>query len=159
MGYGYVLPPHQGRDSVQDEVDQLQRMSPPNPAKNGRFLEPGKLSRKAQQMNARSQPPVPPSLHQAIDAEMTDAVPPPSYPVSYPRPPTDAPPPPPVEVTPITPLSGPCDAPVFVKFPPNTRALFACTLLGPHPGQPHMHQLTPIEQGDSIFLGWWHEGE
>lgn len=29
----------------------------------------------------------------------------------------------------------------------------------PHPGQPHMVRLKPVEAGDEIFVGWWHAGE
>jgi hypothetical protein len=29
----------------------------------------------------------------------------------------------------------------------------------PHPGQPHCTFLDPVESGDHIFLGWYHEGE
>ena len=38
------------------------------------------------------------------------------------------------------------------------RHTFECEineLPGEHPGQPHMVQLEPVEDGDTVFLGWW----
>ena len=37
---------------------------------------------------------------------------------------------------------------------------FLCPLTPwPHPGQPHMVKLDPVQDGTEIFLGWWHPGE
>jgi hypothetical protein len=39
------------------------------------------------------------------------------------------------------------------------RIVLDCELAAPHPGQPHLHHLQPVEAGDAVFVGWWHEGE
>lgn len=125
-----------------------------------------------------------PSLDQAIEAEMLDAELPPPPPPTESLDPVEeqrarhreewrarkqtqpvvhlAPS---VEPTPLdqlppptTPLSGACDAPVFLRLN-SRRILLECTLQGPHPNQPHMHQLPPVEDGDTVFVGWWHSGE
>jgi hypothetical protein len=55
-------------------------------------------------------------------------------------------------------LSGACPDAVFLRLQ-QRRILLECTLQGPHPNQPHMHNLAPVEDGDIVFIGWWHQGE
>ena len=65
---------------------------------------------------------------------------------------------PPVSAPSPTPLAGDCEAAVFLRLH-GKRLLVECTLQGPHPNQPHMHKIDPVEEGDTVFLGWWHQGE
>jgi len=196
MGYGYLLPPHQGNDPVQDEVDRLRRERPHTANANqqqnqhaqpdGRFLPPGGLSRKARQMHARNgngqnstaptltaervieqdlvpgepAPILPPAMN--VDAVLRYAPSPDPQPTVTTGTPTLSIPAPPASVsptpTPLAPLSGPCTEGVFIRVQQH-RMLLDCTLQGPHPNQPHMAPLVPIEAGDSVFVGWWHQGE
>jgi proteasome lid subunit RPN8/RPN11 len=46
------------------------------------------------------------------------------------------------------------------------RHVFACQIeeqnpdgSNPHPGQPHMARIPAVEEGDDIFVGWYHGNE
>jgi hypothetical protein len=172
----------------------------PEKSKNGRFLEPGQVSRKARAASGpqtQAQTPARSQTKEALEADMLDAELPPAPPPPLPpdqqdaveasrdayreqwrarkagRPvqPTERPvqpvepsgvlPTPPERLASLpetTALSGPCQEPVFLRLQ-GRRILLECTLQGPHPGQPHMHNLPPIEPGDVVFIGWWHQGE
>jgi hypothetical protein len=82
----------------------------------------------------------------------------PQYPDNLTEPVLPTPPERLAELPETTALRGPCQEPVFLRLQ-GRRILLECTLQGPHPGQPHMHNLPPIEPGDVVFIGWWHQGE
>jgi hypothetical protein len=180
----YVLPPDPNRDPVEAEVRAIQaqngRVPPPE---NGRFLAPGQLSRKAKAAGHASSPPR--ASREALEADMLGAeLPPPTLPA---EPPSEAEEmrarhrdewrakktgqsipdvllplldsaPPSVRAPEASALSGACPDAVFLRLQ-QRRILLECTLQGPHPNQPHMHNLAPVEDGDIVFIGWWHQGE
>jgi hypothetical protein len=181
----YVLPPDPNKDPVEAEVRAIQaqngRVPPPE---NGRFLAPGQLSRKAKAAGHAQ----PRASRELLEADMLGAeLPPPTLPAEppseteemrsrhrdewrakkagQPLPDAELPllpcarlGPRPVRAPEPSALSGACPDAVFLRLQ-QRRILLECTLQGPHPNQPHMHNLAPVEDGDIVFIGWWHQGE